>query len=65
MLNNWIRTRFLWIPDRGDTDACFIEDTNDSADEFNFARLGSNQENEKSPTTELINFLSKKILDGK
>ena len=43
-------------------DACIVKDTNDSAD-LNSARHGQFQEKEKTPTTELNIFFSKKNFD--
>ena len=52
MADSGIRTRPLWLPNRGDIpDICIIQDTDDSA------RHGQNQAQEKTLTTELNFFV--------
>ena len=59
------RTRYLWLPNLGDTsNIYFIQDTNVSTDTKS-AGHGQNQEKEKkTPTAELNTFLSN-FFDGK
>ena len=56
-------TRHIRLHNRGDT-WHITQDVNNSAD-LNSARHGKFQEKEKTPTTELFDFLSKKLFGGK
>ena len=57
MADSEIRTRHLQLPNCGDPNICFIQDT--SSGDLNSARHGQFQKKEKTPTTELNIFLSK------
>ena len=59
MVNDTIRTHYLRLPSRIDTDTCIIEDPNDSADLWNLRVMGSFRTKKKTPTTELIFFRRK------
>ena len=58
MADSGIRTRHLWLPNRGDTQTyVIIQDTNCSADHS--ARHGQNQEKEKN--SRLLNWKFSKL----
>ena len=65
MGNSGIRTRHLRLPNRGDTRHLYYTKHQRICRLVDSARHGQFQEKEKTPTTELNIFLSKKIFRRK